>query len=74
MEKHICTHLVRREDGSIVEVDEYQEFVDVTTISDTTRQWTAGMKRLELSDGGAVNYLDADTFQIVTTGEKLVVL
>lgn len=74
MEKHIRTHRVRSEDGSILEVDEYQEFIDVTTISDTAIQWAPGMKRLELSDGGAVNYLDDSTFQIVATGEKLAVL
>lgn len=74
MEKHSRHYNTRNENGVQIKVDEFQEFIDVTSINDTTRRWAPGMKRLELrGGGGAVNMIDETTFEVVATGERLTV-
>jgi hypothetical protein len=73
MERKVRTIGAIGANGRPVLVDEYQEFIDATTSDSTTREWLPGMKRLELRSGGAVNFIDETTLQIVTTGERLTV-
>jgi hypothetical protein len=74
MERRVGIHKATREDGSIIQVEEYQEFIDVTSFSDSAKRWAPGMKRLELEDGSAVNFIDERTFEIVESGERLALL
>lgn len=69
MEKVIRTHRMRSEDGAVVEVDEVQEYIDASDKDGPA--WLEGMKRLELSNGSRVNYIDPDTFEVVSTGAVL---
>jgi hypothetical protein len=47
--------------------------IDATTMGDQHRKYIGGMKRLELEGGGPVNFIDDDTLEVVTTGEKLTI-
>lgn len=69
MEKLIATHTMHADDGTIYEVEEIQEYSDASSFDG--EEWIEGLKRLELSDGSHVNYIDDDTFQIVATGKLL---
>lgn len=69
MEKLVRTIRAQGADGAVVTINEYQEYIDTTSISDTSTQWTPGLKRLQLSNGGAVNFVNETTFEIVATGE-----
>ena len=71
MERKVRTIKAMNTRGQVVHVDEYQEFIDTTSHGMSTRQYTPGLKRLELRDGGAVNFVDEQTFQVVATGETL---
>ena len=73
MEKFVRKYRAQRADGVAVEILEYQEFIDVTSASDKSRQWAPGMRRLELRDGGPVNAIDDKTFEIVGTGERVTI-
>jgi len=74
MERMNRSYRCQKADGSgHVYVDEYQEFIDITTHGDTTRRYAPGLKRLELRDGGAVNFIDDRTFEVVATGERLAI-
>lgn len=73
MEKHVRRFGVLDKRGLKVFIDEYQEFIDVTTKDSTTREFIGGLKRLEISGRGAVNMIDDNTFEIVSTGEQLTI-
>jgi hypothetical protein len=69
MEHQIDRFNARAEDGRLFSVVIYQEFVDGTAIGDEAKKWIPGMKRIALSDGSSVNFVDQNTFRIVQTGE-----
>lgn len=71
MERQTRRFRAQRENGEIVMIVEYQEFIDTTSLGSKAREWTPGLKRLELEDGGPVNFVDEHTFTIVTTGETV---
>lgn len=58
------------EAGSLYEVEEWQEFIDAGHMRDPDAV-IPGMKELRLADGGRVNVVDQDTFQIVASGKIL---
>lgn len=74
MEKHIRTFSVVDGQGNRFELDEYQEFRDVTTKDSAAREYMPGMKRLHLRGRGHVNFIDENTFEVATTGERLTLL
>jgi hypothetical protein len=59
----------KSEDGKEYTIIEYQEEHDVTSMPSEYREWLPGLKRLATSDGLAVNYIDSETFKIVSTDE-----
>lgn len=71
MERKIGSIRVKTDKGLEVVIDEYQEFIDGRSKEDTREVWLPGLKRLELRDGGAVNFIDENTFQVVSTGQIL---
>lgn len=73
MEQLVRKYECRRENGSVVKVSEYQEMIDATSAIDKVRKYLPGLKRLQLEQGGAVNFIDENTFEVVATGEKLTV-
>ena len=73
MEEKVGSFKAQRANGDVVIIDEYQEFIDATSHGDATRKYIPGMKRLVLRDGGAVNFIDDKTFQVVATGETLTI-
>ena len=66
MERVIATHRMQDDFGNVYAVDEIQEYVDAEDLNGPN--WLEGMKRLELEDGSAVNFVDENTFEIVSTG------
>jgi hypothetical protein len=74
MERLIRTIRTQSTNGETVFVNEYQEFLDVSSFGRSAPQRIPGMTRLELRGGGVVNLIDKQTFQIVATGERLTVL
>lgn len=73
MEQKVGSFKAQRPNGEVVIIDEYQEFIDATSLGDATRKYVPGLKRLVLRDGGAVNFIDEKTFQVVATGEQLII-
>jgi hypothetical protein len=71
MEQFIGGYVCQDEKGRTIKVFEYQEMIDATSLSDPHRKYVPGLKRLQLEDGGAVNFIDDNTFEIVATGEKI---
>ncbi|MER9258370.1 hypothetical protein [Mesorhizobium sp. M0619] len=67
-ERIIARHKARGDDGTIHNFTEVQEFEEHR---DVNGKWIRmdGFKRLELDAGGFLNRKDADTFEIVSTGE-----
>ena len=74
MEQLVRKYRCSYERGGEIKVLEYQDMIDATTMGDPHRKYVPGLKRLELETGGAVNFIDDDTFEIVATGERLTVL
>ena len=71
MERKIRSIRVRTDTGRDVVLDEYQEFIDGRVKSSIGEVWLPGPKRLEVRGGGAVNFIDANTFQVVSSGQIL---
>lgn len=71
MEKHVRTIRAQRASGGTLTIEEFQSYIDTTSINDTGPQWTPHLKRLQLPSGGAVNFIDDVTFEIVSTGERV---
>ena len=71
MERKIRSIRVRTEKGRDVVLDEYQEFIDGRDKNCIGEVWVPGPKRLELRGGGAVSFIDANTFQVVSSGQIL---
>lgn len=69
MERQIDRFDAKTDDGRVFSVVVYQEFIDATSIGDKARKWIPGMKRITLSDGSPVNYIDANTFKVFGTDE-----
>jgi hypothetical protein len=67
-EREVARHLAVGSDGTEYEVIEIQEYDERRTING---EWIRidGFRRLELDDGSFVNRKDAETFEIVSTGE-----
>jgi hypothetical protein len=73
MERKVRTIRAQRPTGETVFVDECQELVHDTSLSNPLRQWVPGHKRLELRYVGPVSLVDDRTFEVVATGERLTV-
>jgi hypothetical protein len=74
MEQRVGGFVCKDSNGRTVKVYIYQDMIDTTTMGDTHRKFTAGLKRLELEHGGGpVNFIDDNTLEIVATGEKLTI-
>ena len=68
MENEIDRFEARADDGTIYVVVAIQEYADASSMA-RPNQWIEGFKRLELLDGAPVNYINAETFKIVASGE-----
>ena len=68
MEEEIGRFEAQADDGTIYIVLEIQELRQFQPL-DGPSQLIKGMKRLELIDGKHVNYIDPNTFKIVSTEE-----
>jgi hypothetical protein len=69
MEQEIARWRCRTEDESLVTVIEYQH-VAIQAPGAPARHYP-GARRLALSSGERVRYIDAATFELVETGEML---
>lgn len=56
--------------GETYEISVYQDFIDGGTLDKPTN-WIPGMKKMLLQDGGHVNWIDDNTFKIVSSGETI---
>ena len=56
------------DDGKSYEISVYQEFID-TSIMRNPNKRIPGMQEMTLGDGGHVNWIDENTFQIVSSGQ-----
>jgi hypothetical protein len=63
--------VARGSDGKSYTIVEYTEFLDVTTISDATTQWSQGMRIMKLENGEHVNPVDGGGFEVASTGVRL---
>lgn len=54
--------------GAEHEIEEWQEFIDAGHMQNPHAR-IPGMKELRLRQGGGVNFIDNDTFEIVSTGK-----
>lgn len=74
MESKVRTIKAQKPNGAVMEIDEWQEFVEVTSKDSPTREYIPGLKRYTLRlGGGAVNFVDDKTFKVVSTGEVLTI-
>lgn len=64
-------YLGKSSDGSTYRVNEFTEFQEVTTVSDTGGKWHPGMFIYRLPDGDPVNHIEGDVYEIVRTKEKV---
>jgi hypothetical protein len=71
VEQLVRKYLCENDNGAKIKVCEYQEMLDATSLGDPHRKYVPGLKRLQLETGGAANFIDAKTFEVVATGEKL---
>lgn len=69
MEEELSRHRCTGDDGAAVTVIEYRH-VDVTSGASGTRTYP-GARRLMLSTGEAVRYIDSETFEVIASGELL---
>ena len=69
MEKEIARWRCRTEDESLVTVVEYQHVAAQIPGAPTRRY--PGARRLALSTGAVVRYIDATLFELVETGDML---
>jgi hypothetical protein len=67
MLKQTGRHVAQTDGGTRYVVLEFQEYLASRALDEET-QWIPGMKEYRLESGGRVNYVDDDTFEIVTTG------
>lgn len=57
------------DDGNDYEVEITQEFMERRHIASPFPEWVGGLKEARLDDGTPLNYIDADTYKVVTTGK-----
>lgn len=57
--------------GNVYHVNEFCEYINVTTISDSGNKWHSGMKIYRLLNGNPVNHIEGDVYEIVGTKEKI---
>ncbi len=57
------------DDGTKYEILVYQEMITMETMGET--KVLPGLKELTLTNGDHVNFVDDNTFEIVSTGERL---
>jgi hypothetical protein len=69
MEREIERFEAQTENGTVLTVVIFQEFVDATAMGDTAQRWIPGMKRIELDDGSPLNFIDNKTFRLVLTDQ-----
>ena len=69
MEEVLARHRCLGDDGTPLTVVERRHLRSVEGAAGPRRQ--IGARRLELEDGTAVRYIDAETFEVVATGELL---
>ena len=69
-EKLVEQFNTRNRAGDLVRLYVYQEFVDAGNF-DNPHATLPGMKRIETEDGDYVNYVDDQTYTVVSTGETL---
>lgn len=60
----------RASDGRMERLYVYQQIIDAGTLDDP-HATIPGLKRIETADGHAVNFVDDQTFTLVSTGETL---
>lgn len=61
------------ENGEIVILEEYKTRIDVTHSKSSTREYKYGLSRFQLENGEAVNKVEENAFQIVSTGLRLTI-
>lgn len=57
--------------GNRVTLVQLQDMIDVTPAGSREREYVPGSKRVRLSSGAAVNFIDDNTFEVVSTGVRL---
>lgn len=57
--------------GAVYHVNEFCEYINSTTVSDTGETWVPGKMIYRLLDGEPVNHVEADVYEIVRTNEKI---
>ena len=57
MEREIDRFKAKADDGTVYTVVLIQQYIDASSMSNPN-QWIEGMRRMELDDGTAVNYVD----------------
>lgn len=70
MEELIEQFDTRAPSGNLVRLYVYQEMIDAGTFQNPNAT-IPGLKRVETEDGDGVNYVDAQTYLRVATGETL---
>jgi hypothetical protein len=60
---------IRTADGKVHDAVEMRERIRTTTLEDKQEQFSHGLRSYQLIDGGPLNFIDEDTFEIVWTGE-----
>ncbi len=66
--KEIENFIAKSDSGKQYRIFHYQEYIDASSADDPNATMP-GRKFLTTSDGGHVNYIDANTFKIVATDE-----
>lgn len=69
MEEELSRHRCLGDDGTILTVIEYRH-VDTIPGASGTRIYP-GARRLALSTGEPVRYIDSETFEVIASGEML---
>ena len=72
MEKHIGSVLTTDENGKTVNINVFQEMIEVTHSMSPHREFKDGLKRFTTAHGEAVNCVDENTYVIVSTGKRLI--
>ena len=62
---------VADENGNILEVQEFTEFINITPLDPILPQWTPGLKSYRLASGEALTQLTDEDFLVVLTDRVL---
>lgn len=58
-------------DGTHYEIIELTDFIEVSTLGSSSREWQPGLRSLMLRNGQNVNSLGDDEFEVGTSGLRL---